>query len=155
VSGPANVSITSDSSYSFDLSLAKQDYPRIYNKLLWGSRQIRWDIFEAGWREREWKYPPVAGENKYVGPVAGWYGNADAIFNPARDNADATVTFPLVNSVRNVDDRDAFAWLGKLGNGTNIAKGKYEMRFAVLKPFGRPEAADNWEVYRTPQIEVV
>lgn len=152
VSGPTEVPITSDSSYSFDLSLSRRDYPRIYNKLLWGSLQIRWDIFEAGWRERQWQYPPVVGENGYVGTVAAW--TASRVFDPAQDNADATVTFPLTNTFRTVDERNSYAWLGKLGNGTNIAKGKYEMRFAVLKPFGRPEAADNWEVYRTPQITV-
>lgn len=155
VSGPQNVSITEDSSYSFDLSLSKQDYPRLHNKLLWGSRQIRWDIYEAGWRERDWKYPPVIGENKYVGSVAAWSSpNGQAVFNPATGDPETTFSFPLINTVRTVENYNAYTWLGKLANGTNIAKGKYEMRFAALKPFGRPEAADNWEVYRTPQIQV-
>ena len=28
-------------SYSFDLSVDAQDFPKIYNRLLWGSRQVR------------------------------------------------------------------------------------------------------------------
>ena len=47
-----------------------------------------------------------------------------------------------------------YYFFGKLANGTQLAEGRYAMRFAVLKPFGRPEAADNWEVYRTPEITV-
>jgi hypothetical protein len=49
-------------------------------------------------------------------------------------------------------------WFGKLANGTQIEPGKYTIRFAVLKPFGNPYNADNWDVYRPdsglPQIEV-
>lgn len=30
----------------------------------------------------------------------------------------------------------------------------HSMRFASLKPFGDPYAANNWAVYQTPQIEV-
>ena len=155
VSGPDNSTIASDSSYSFDLSLAKRDYPRIYNKVLWGSREVRWDIFEAGWSERRWVYPPVIGENGYVGPVAGWANpSGDWQFDPARHNPDQTFTFPITNTFRTVANPNTYFWFGKLGNGTQITNGKYQMRFAVLKPFGSPRAADNWEVLRTPQIDV-
>lgn len=155
VSGPKNTSIASDSTYSFNLAAGSSDYPRIYSKLLWGSREVRWDIFESSWRERQWKYPPVIGENGYVGPVAGWANPSNrALFDPAKDETEDTFTFPLSNTYRTVDVADAYHWLGKLGNGTQIAKGKYQMRFAVLKPFGKPEAADNWEVLKTPEIQV-
>lgn len=28
------------------------------------------------------------------------------------------------------------------------------MRFATLKPFGNPQASDNWDIFQTPQIQV-
>jgi hypothetical protein len=29
------------------------------------------------------------------------------------------------------------------------------MRFATLKPFGNPKAADNWDVYKTPDVTIL
>lgn len=150
--------ITSDSSYSFDLSVGAQDFPKIYNRLAWGSREVRWDIYEAGWTERRWQYPPVVGENGYVGSATS-YSSASSVpvFNPAIHNPDSTYSFPLYNVARNAENtnqQSVFYWFGKLANGTQIAEGRYVFRFAVLKPFGRPEAADNWQVYRTPEITV-
>lgn len=156
VSGVGNTPIEQDSSYSFDLSLGAQDFPKILHKAVWGVREVRWDVFEAGWQERQWRYPPVIGENGYVGSVAAWsLGNA--VFNPAINNPEQTFSFPLRNAGRHVDlggQFNRYSWFGKLANGTQIAEGRYVFRFALLKPFGRPEAADNWEVYRTPGIEV-
>lgn len=157
VSGPSNTPITSDSTYTFDLSVAAQDFPKIYSKLLWGSREIRWDIYEAGWTERKWSYPPVVGENGYVGTATGWAGASSVlVFDPAIHDADDTFSFPVQNTFRNVDAPTRYYWFGKLGNGTQIADGRYVMRFAALKPFGHnnPSASDNWEVYKTPTITV-
>ncbi|KAH6690349.1 subtilase [Plectosphaerella plurivora] len=158
VSGTRNVPITQDSSYSFDLSVGAQDFPKIYNRLVWGSREVRWDVYESGWKERQWQYPPVVGQNGYVGSVAAWASAASVdVFNPAIHNPDATFSFPIGNVPRNAENanqQSRYYWFGKLANGTQIANGRYVFRFAVLKPFGRREAADNWEVYRTPEIEV-
>jgi hypothetical protein len=158
VSGPRNTPITQDSSYSFDLSVGVQDFPKLYNRLVWGSREVRWDVYEAGWRERQWQYPPVVGQNGYVGSVAAWASAASVdVFNPAIHNPDATFSFPIGNLPRNAENANTqsrYYWFGKLANGTQIANGRYVWRFAVLKPFGRREAADNWEVYRSPEIEV-
>ncbi|ROT42545.1 serine endopeptidase [Sodiomyces alkalinus F11] len=158
VSGVNNVDINQDSSYSFDLSVDAQDFPKVYNRINWGSRQVRWDIFEAGWRERNWKYPPVEGENGYIGPAAGWSSAGSvAVFNPAIHNPNTTFTFPITDVYRNAETTAIefrYYWFGKLGNGSLIANGRYKMRFATLKPFGNPHAADNWDVFHTPEIEV-
>ncbi|KAG9251869.1 subtilase [Emericellopsis atlantica] len=150
--------IESKSSYSFDLSVDAQDFPKIVSKNVWGTRQVRWDIFEAGWRERNWKYPPVEGENGYIGSVASWVGSGQVdFFDPNVDDADETFTYPLTDLIRNAQTTSVqhdFWWFGKLGNGSQIEPGKYTMRFATLKPFGDPYAANNWAVYQTPQIEV-
>ncbi|KAG7106455.1 hypothetical protein HYQ44_014051 [Verticillium longisporum] len=44
---------------------------------------------------------------------------------------------------------------GVLGNGTRIAPGRYRMRVASLRPFGNRAASDNWDVFETPEIEVL
>lgn len=31
-------------SFSFDLSLNAQDFPKIYSRQQWGSRELRWDV---------------------------------------------------------------------------------------------------------------
>lgn len=114
-------------------------------------------IYEAGWVERNWEYPPTIGENRYVGPVAGFSPPASAQnFDPAQHNTNNTFTFPVRNVARTAETANPtrYWWFGKLGNGTQIAEGRYVMRFAALKPFGNPYAADNWEVYRTPTFEV-
>ncbi|GKT44376.1 uncharacterized protein ColSpa_04557 [Colletotrichum spaethianum] len=64
---------------------------------------------------------------------------------------------PQVDLFRNAQTQNSyheFWWFGKLGNGTQIELGNYTMRFATLKPFGNPKAADNWDVFQTPQIQV-
>ena len=30
--------------YTFDLGLYVQDFPKIYAKLFWGTREVRWDV---------------------------------------------------------------------------------------------------------------
>lgn len=31
----------------------------------------------------------------------------------------------------------------------------FSIRFATLRPFGNPKSADNWDVFKTPQIKVL
>jgi subtilisin family serine protease len=160
ISGTNSAPFLKDSSYSFDLSVGAQDFPKIFLKLIWGSTQIRWDIYKAGFSERSWTYPPVVGENGYVGSAASWVGAGSvSVFNPATSDPDDTFTYPLTNSVRNTaTSASQHWWFGKLGNGSQIEPGTYTFRFAVLKPFGNPKNADNWDVYRPtkdlPQFEV-
>ncbi|KAH7305870.1 subtilase [Stachybotrys elegans] len=148
------------STYSFNLSLAAQDFPKIITKNIWGTTQIRWDIYRAGFSERSWTYPPVAGQNGFIGSAAVWSGSgAVPFFDPSLYDPNETITYPLTNSARTVRAGvDEHWWFGRLGNGSYIAPGTYTIRFAILKPFGNPTHADNWEVYRPtsglPQITV-
>lgn len=156
VSGPDEVPIETRSTYSFDLSLQAQSFPKISDNLRWGTRQLRFDIFEAGWKERQWKYPPTVGENGYIGSATTFSGaDSYAEFDPAALSTEDLLLFPRINLPRTPSGFTVNTWwFGKLANGTQIANGRYHIRYASLKPFGRPEAADNWEVYRTPEIEV-
>lgn len=135
-----------------DLSVAAQDFPKIVSKLLWGTTQIRFDIYEAGQSERAWTYPPVPGKDGYIGPAASWVGSGNPqipIFNPAQYNFDETFTYPETNVPRSIlTSTDEHWWFGKLGNGSYVVPGTYTVRFAVLRPFGNPRHADNWSVYR-------
>ncbi|KAL0933866.1 subtilase [Colletotrichum truncatum] len=157
VSTLKQVPIAQKASYTFDLSVEAQDFPKIFQKLLWGTRQTRWDIYEAGWTERKWTYPPVVGENGYIGSAASWVGSGDvAVFDPATYDPNETFTYPITDVSRNTaTSYHEHWWFGKLGNGTQIAPGNYTIRFAALRPFGNPEHADNWDVYKTPQIQVL
>lgn len=146
MSGIEDRPIAEHSTFSFDLDEAVQDFPKIRHKLLWGAREVRWDIFEAGWKENQWKYPPILGQNKYVGSATSWTkARLEQPFIPGKDDAEDTFDFPLLGVTRIVDGWNpvTYAWLGKLANGTQIAEGRYVMRFAALKPFGTPKVSDN------------
>ncbi|KAF6811570.1 serine endopeptidase (subtilase), partial [Colletotrichum musicola] len=155
-SGVNRTLISEKSSFNFDLSLAAQDFVRLQVALTWGTRELRWDIFEPSYQEREWSYPPVAGANKHVGSVAAFdvYNTPNyPVFDPASDSPDATFSYPLHYQPRDAPYESW--WLGKLADGSQIKPGKYKMRIAALVPFGNPQASDNWEIYETPVIEVL
>ncbi|OTA64812.1 subtilisin-like protein [Hypoxylon sp. EC38] len=143
--------ISEKSYYTFNLSLQSQDFPKIYTQIGWGTKEIRWDIYEAGWNESLWSYPPVEGENGYIGPAASWDGTA-GYFDPRYYDPNDTFTWPKTNNLRGGADN---SWFGKLGNGSQIANGNYTWRFAALRPFGDPTVSEDWNVYKTPQITVL
>ncbi|KAK1689083.1 subtilase [Colletotrichum godetiae] len=155
-SGVNRTLLSEKSSFTFDLTLAKQDFVRLQVALTWGSRQVRWDVYEPTYQEREWVYPPVVGENKYVGSVASFdvYNSVNyPVFDPATDSVNNTVSYPLQDQSR--DSPYESWWLGKLADGSQIKPGKYKWRIAALKAFGNPKASDNWEIFETPVIEVL
>ncbi|KAH6688448.1 subtilase [Plectosphaerella plurivora] len=141
--------------FSLNLSLAVQDYPKINNMLIWGTREIRWDIYEPGWSERQWSYPPVPGVGGYIGSAAVWADGDFFDFDPDTGaDPNRTISFPMRNLLRSTLWENFYLWFGKLANGTDIADGQYHVRFAILKPFGIPEAAEDWQVLSTPEIEI-
>ncbi|KZL64377.1 minor extracellular protease vpr [Colletotrichum incanum] len=148
--------LSEKSSFNFDLSLEKQDFVKLQVALTWGTRELRWDIFQPTYQEREWVYPPVIGQNKYIGSVASFnvYNSVNyPVFDPATDSVNNTISYPLQDQSR--DSPYESWWLGKLADGSQIKPGKYKWRIAALKPFGNPKASDNWEIYETPVIEVL
>lgn len=158
VSGPNDVDINDKANFTFDLSLESQDFPRMICRSFYATRELRWDIFEGSWRERQWSYPPRVGEAGFVGSVAAWSrAGQKFVFEPGVDDASDVFNLPLTSVPRSLSGRRGpdLWWLGGLGNGTQIAPGRYQMRLAALKPFGNPKAADNWDVFETPEIEVL
>ncbi|KAK6587094.1 hypothetical protein PZA11_000384 [Diplocarpon coronariae] len=153
VSGQRALDITAKSSY------VARRLPQIYSKMKWGAKEVRWDIFDAGWSEQDWVYPPVVGVKGYVGPAAGWTGAGKVNwFDPALYDPEDTYTYPVMGVFRNAETQDAYHeywWFGKLGNGSQIDLGNYTMRFATLEPFGNPAVADDWSVFETPEISVL
>lgn len=157
-STPDDIDISEKSNFTFDLSVGVQDFPRAHTRLQLATRELRWDIFETSWQERQWKYPPVIGQDGYIGAVTGWAeAGWNNQFDPEVDDADDLVTTPMLNVPRSVTGRRGVDiwWLGKLANGTTLQPGEYKMRLAVLKPYGNPKAADNWAVVETPIITIL
>ncbi|OHW92575.1 subtilase [Colletotrichum incanum] len=141
-------------SFSFNLTLGAQDFPKIFHNIIWGTRELRWDIFGAGWTERQWVYPPVVGESDYIGSGAYWVGSGQApFFDPSRWDPEDTLSYPKINQPRSNFNFENW-WFGKLANGSQIAVGNYTLRYAALKPFGNPSHSDNWVTFTTP-IEVL
>ncbi|KAL0936358.1 subtilase [Colletotrichum truncatum] len=145
---------TGKTSFTFNLTLGVQDFPKIFHNIIWGTRQVRWDIFEAGWTERQWAYPPVVGEKGYIGSGAYWVGSGQApFFDPTRWDPDETLSYPKIDLPRSNFNFENW-WFGKLANGTKLSLGNYVLRYAALKPFGTPDHSDNWVTFTTP-IEVL
>ncbi|TLS21020.1 uncharacterized protein PpBr36_10762 [Pyricularia pennisetigena] len=137
---------------------AAQDFPEAYIRLQFATAELRWDVFEPGYTERDWRYPPVVGQNKYVGSVASYaQATRQGGFDPATMNASDTVSLPIRFVPRSAVGSygETFWWLGRLANGTAVRPGAYRLRLAALVPFGTPENADNWDVFDAPLLEVL
>ncbi|PNH28661.1 hypothetical protein VD0002_g7803 [Verticillium dahliae] len=149
-----DIPIEEKPTYTFDLSLEAQDFPRIVCGFRWGVRHLRWDIFEAGWEDSRWYYPPEAGKNGYVGAATSWAGAEYAyVFNASKDDEMDLVAFPVFDLARDIPYE--YWWLGRLANGQLIEPGNYTFRFAALTPFGSPENAHDWDVFDVPEIQVI
>ncbi|KAB5529010.1 minor extracellular protease vpr [Coniochaeta sp. 2T2.1] len=116
--------------FTFNLSTATQDFPKLLVDVTYGVKEFRWDANIRGrledWKERQFKYPPGPGKDGYVGSVAIWApaveGGYDLV-DPSIDDKSEVVALPI-------------------------------MRIAALTPFGDPTHADNWKIWKTPQIEI-
>ncbi|GKT51113.1 minor extracellular protease vpr [Colletotrichum spaethianum] len=153
-----NIPIADKSNFTFNLDPAVQDFPNLYARIQYATRELRWDIFEASWVERDWKYPPVVGQAGFVGAATSWAKASGKVFiDPSVDDRNDIVTLPMRDVPRDIVGVYGVElwWLGRLANGTQIAPGKYKMRFAALVPFGNPEASDNWDIFETPAFEVL
>ncbi|KAK3368415.1 serine endopeptidase [Podospora didyma] len=139
--------------FSFNLSIEAGDYVQAHARFLWGVRELRWDIFDANWQESQWTYPPVVGQQGYIGSVA-YYSDSGGSqgshwqFDPATDNANDTTPFPemfLYRTAPALIFEPQFWWLGKMADGTHIPVGNYTMRFSALMPFGDPTVSADWD----------
>uniref|UniRef100_A0A8H7NL32 Peptidase S8/S53 domain-containing protein n=1 Tax=Bionectria ochroleuca TaxID=29856 RepID=A0A8H7NL32_BIOOC len=158
--------ITQKSNFTFDVRLdgsTKQDYPKAYASFAFGCDELRWDIYESGWKESSWSFPPVVGEGGYLGAATSFRDSGiKTYFDPTKDDKENTVPFPIRATPRNIIsvpvagyDQYRFFWLGKLANGSYINPGKYAMRFAALRPLGDRTVSTDWDIWDTPEITVL
>ncbi|KAF5509911.1 Methyltransferase fsa4 [Colletotrichum fructicola] len=137
-----------------------EDWLWLTIQMKWGSKELRWDIYEAGWNESDWSYPPAVGEDGHIGSVA-YYDRSDTEYwSPFSDSSGPfdVIPFPLENVHRNAiytSYRHTFFWFGVLANGSQIEPGNYTMRFAALKPFGDPAKSEDWSIWKSPQVSIL
>ncbi|EOO01181.1 putative minor extracellular protease vpr protein [Phaeoacremonium minimum UCRPA7] len=154
----SSVPISQKSNFTFDLATDIQDFPKLYTRMNYATTMLRWDIFNSGWTERDWKYPPAVGVAGYVGSVTSWaQASGKSFFNASSDDINDLISLPITDLPRDIAGVYGVElwWLGRLANGTQIAPGRYNMRFAALVPFGNPTASDNWDIFETPEFDVL
>ncbi|KAI9149644.1 Vegetative incompatibility protein [Paramyrothecium foliicola] len=139
--------------WGFDMKSESQDYPELQVGLVYGARQLRWDIYEPGWNERDWEYPPVVGEKGHIGSTTYWRYSGMDWYNPEEDDPEDVL--PLPDYYLNRQTSHHYMWFGKLANGTQIAPGNYTMRIAALLPFGNPEVSADWDIANTPEVMIL
>lgn len=114
-----------------DLSSEAQDFPKMFMKTNWGSREVRWDIYGPEFDEaRDWEYPPVVGKNGHIGSATSWEGSGThSSFDPSKYDSNQTFAMPVTNVGRNALTSGGYTstywWFGKLANGTYIGLGNY------------------------------
>ncbi|KAK7932068.1 hypothetical protein PG985_002780 [Apiospora marii] len=139
--------------YDFNLSENAQNFPKLKVDLSYGSQELRWDIFEKGWHEDNWQYPPALGQTDgYIGSAAVYAHSGQSLaFDPASEDKEDTVPLPMFYLIRGdmptYHDTYSLWWFGKLANGSYIAPGDYYWRVAALIPFAEPSHSDNWDVW--------
>lgn len=152
------IPISEKSNFTFDLDPEIQDFPAVYSRIGFGTKELRWDIFDDSWTEDKWEYPPVIGKAGYVGSATSWAKLSNKqFFNTSSDDANDLISLPLRDLSRDIVGMfgTTLWWLGRLANGSQIAEGRYKMRFAALKPFADPQASEGWDVFKTPVFEVL
>lgn len=81
-------------------------------------------------------YPPVVGENGYVGSGAYWVGSGQApFFDPSRWDPEDTLSYPKINQPRSNFNFENW-WFGKLANGSQIAVGNYTYVWSCIPSQG-------------------
>ncbi|KKF92193.1 Subtilase family protein [Ceratocystis platani] len=129
-----SIPIAEKTTFTFDLSLEAQDFPRLRTMMVYGSDEARWDIFEPGYKESQWKYPPVVGQGGYVGSASYWKEANTNVSIPLYDpesQKQIQLNFPISvgrNGEGTADPQDMYSqfwWLGRLANGSDIASGTY------------------------------
>ncbi|EGU82523.1 hypothetical protein FOXB_06960 [Fusarium oxysporum f. sp. conglutinans Fo5176] len=137
-----------DSAWSFNIDIDASDFIEIGGRTSYACDNLRWDIFEQGWSESLWTYPPRVGRHGFIGSATTMRDAEEFwFFDPTANDPNDTLPFPLKQQSRGFH---VFWWFGKLANGTRIAPGNYTMRFAALRPYGNPNISDHWDVMNSP-----
>ncbi|KZL83766.1 minor extracellular protease vpr protein [Colletotrichum incanum] len=153
-SGVSDTRLEQKSNFTFNLTRSSQDFPKLNTRFAWGTTELRWDIFSADYIETQWSYPPVPGQNGFVGSATSWNGTAQSSwFVPGEDSEDDIFSFPLYAQPR--DRYATYYWLGRFANGSHIQPGPYKFRVAALRPFGLPNVSQDWDIWETPSFTVL
>jgi len=113
----------------------------------WGSREIRMDVVTPDWTERDWRYPPVAGRDRFVGSLVTSRGFQFPSYFETRHN-----------QFQVGEDYTMFNWTGMISDGKNqtrIKPGKYRFNMRALRVFGSPGLAADWQSVTSPVITVL
>ncbi|KAF8465937.1 peptidase S8/S53 domain-containing protein [Kalaharituber pfeilii] len=130
-----------------NFTLQSMDRPYVTYINDWGTREIRVDIVEYNWEERHWRYPPVAGQNKYVGSLVTTVGYGFPQYFESRHH-------PLIWE----GSFTRFTWAGAIDDGKEIKQikpGRYKINMRALKVFGRPGLTADWESVISPVITIL
>ncbi|EFY99628.2 Peptidase S8/S53, subtilisin/kexin/sedolisin [Metarhizium robertsii ARSEF 23] len=109
--------------WSFDPAKTPSDFADVSSRLSYPCFHLRWDIFEAGWTESQWRYPLEIGKKQYIGSATSVRDSDKFLWFDASDvDINDTVSFPLTRIPRGYQ---RYWWFGKLSNGTQISPGNY------------------------------
>ncbi|CAI4215533.1 unnamed protein product [Parascedosporium putredinis] len=151
---PTVESLGAISNYTFEWFDKTYTTPQLAVELLYGTRELRFDFFEDGWTESNWVYPPVVGQNGYIGSAL---DNWEVL---TRQTPTHRYKFPMTNYARSptraVEDFTSrfFSWQGEFTDGSWIQPGTYKIRVAALRPFGDPCQTEDWDVWNAPPMVV-
>ncbi|RFU29535.1 hypothetical protein B7463_g6801, partial [Scytalidium lignicola] len=147
--------IPGGTSMSFVNTAFVKNFPALEWIIKYGSEELRWDIYKAGWTEDLWTYPPVVGEKGYLGSAT-FYSDSDfgggGVLHPTPPlSFNNTSPFPVTQVEHSIAGGFTTAlWIGNFANGTQIGNGQYYQRISVLKPFGNRKVKDDWSVNGGP-----
>ncbi|KAF2757740.1 subtilisin-like protein [Pseudovirgaria hyperparasitica] len=155
MSGINGITIDQKSNFSFNFSKSAQDFPQLLTRFTWGTEEFRWDIFDEDYTEADWVYPPVIGQNGFVGSATAWNGTMNSqYFDPEAGASENDIySFPQYHHMLNYVERSY--WLGRFANGSQVVPGMYNFRIAALLPFGDPTKSTDWDLWETPSFTVL
>ncbi|KAJ0376520.1 hypothetical protein COL26b_005334 [Colletotrichum chrysophilum] len=119
------------------------DVMQPYFNVLWSTREISFDYVARDWNESDWVYPPVPGQNKYLGSF---------ITEPS-GLSETITSFPFKNYPRNSGGVYAKPQ-NKFAHGGDIPAGEYKLLCRTLRTFGDPNNLNDWQYKVSPWFRV-
>ncbi|KAF5528702.1 Minor extracellular protease vpr [Colletotrichum aenigma] len=119
------------------------DVMQPYFNVLWSTQEISFDYVARDWNESDWVYPPVPGQNKYLGSF---------ITEPS-GLSETITSFPFKNYPRNSGGVYAKPQ-NKFAHGGDIPAGEYKLLCRTLRTFGDPNNLNDWQYKVSPWFRV-
>ncbi|POS70050.1 peptidase [Diaporthe helianthi] len=106
--------------------------PLPYFDYLWSSREYSFDVVNASWQPSDWVYPPVPGQNNFVGSSTFF----DLDYGVWR-------SYPIL-----LQGRVSYAFLNPLGptyaHGSPVEAGEYRILARAVKTYGDFNKIEDW-----------